>query len=166
MGMAAALGLAGIVMLQAIALHYDPAGRWLSAMTLHREIKGYEFTLDSLLQYGLLNNLEFAVWAGLPLTVLAVGGTWRSLLSTVRGKGGLGDMFNVALLGMYLMLNVVGQTRGEVGRLWLFLIPLMAVTAGKEATKLFRQPAFGAMLVLALQLTSSVVGFYRLDWPW
>lgn len=165
-GVAAVLGLAGIVVVQAVALHYDPIGRWLSAMALHREIKGHEFTLGSLLQYGVLNTLEFAVWAGLPLIVLTVGGTWRALLSAVRGKGSLGDMFSVALLGMYLMLNVVGQTRGEVGRLWLFLVPLMAVTAAKEATKLFRWPALGAMLVLALQLTSSVVGFYRLDWPW
>lgn len=52
---------------------------------------------------------------------------------------------------IFLLLMVLGKTKGEVGRLWIFMIPLVCLGAASELTKRFGHKSnriAGAILML------------------
>ncbi|NMB90503.1 MAG: hypothetical protein GYA17_19240, partial [Chloroflexi bacterium] len=125
-----------------LGLNYDPLLRYHNAMQLHRQMKTFEPGLASLLAALRVNLVDFAAWSGFPLALLATAGVLSSLVAWVRrwtAPAGAGtpsdsaaarlDELMVAFLASFLALNLLGQTHGEVGRLWLFLLPLVAIAA-------------------------------------
>lgn len=98
---------------------------------------------DTWLIFNLLDALVFAGW---PVCLGWLAAAWRARRSPRRA----GDGLALALLLFGLGLNLSGTTRGEVGRLWLFLWPLAALAAGWWWG---RTAAYGGRLaVLGLQL--------------
>ena len=89
------------------------------------------------------NPVEFAMFLGVPLTLI---------LSRLRRPARTPAPLTVAALGALLALNVSGSVRGEVGRLWLYFGPLLALMALPRAEPPGR--AFHAILIglTALQL--------------
>jgi hypothetical protein len=75
------------------------------------------------------NLVDLLLFAG-PLVVggfvAGVVQAWRRL---VGGRGGSAVNLALALGLLVVALDVSGTARGEVGRLWLFLMPLLAVVA-------------------------------------
>jgi len=145
-------------------LKYDPIARFTAAFSSHRALKDYVFSVPNLFQYALLNNVEFSFWAGAPLYVLALAGSAGALLSLRRRKAGRFEIFAAAFLLTYLVTNVAGQTRGEVGRMWLFLLPPAAVIAVREAARIFKSAARGALLLYALQFVSACLIYFAFTW--
>jgi hypothetical protein len=157
------LGIAVVWIITRFTLNYDPIARYINAFQNHQEIKGFQWSLSNLIQYALLNNVEFAFWSGLPLFVLMIAGWIRSIVATIKGKATRLDAFFLAFLAVFLALNIVGQTRGEVGRLWIFLLPVGAMVASNEATRLFKNPSRGVPTIMALQFITTVLAFIYLD---
>lgn len=75
-----------------------------------------------------MNLVDFGLWLGAGLLLLGLGGTvwllWRSATDVVRR-----DLAGLALVfwSVLLLLDVSGTTRGEIGRLWIFLMPFPLV---------------------------------------
>ena len=145
------------------SLQYDLTSRYAAAMDLHRSIKGYQSDLSSLRQYTLLNNIEFAMATGAPLLLLFATSSVASARRVLRQTGTHRDSFTIALLLTFAALNLLGQTRGEVARLWIFLLPPIAVVAISEARQLTRPRDTGIQTAFALQLLLAFFTFMNMD---
>lgn len=147
-----------------LLLNYDMIHRYQLAMENHIENKDFYFTIPKLLSYARLNNVEFAFWAGMPVYLLMIAGSLRSILALARRKAEKIDLFGAAFLFTYLALHVIGQTRGEVGRMWIFLLPAGVILAAREAYHPARKPAWGLMLVFILQLATADLMYLFMNW--
>lgn len=95
-----------------LAQHY-------TLVTLHRR---YEWWL-------LWNLVDVLVYAGLPVLVGYLGGVvWAVRNGRSRTLSPV-NILALSLLGLLLFLNFSGSARGEVGRIWLFFLPLLALVA-------------------------------------
>ncbi len=134
-------------------LGQEPVLALRTALDLHRTL----FTAPRRYALWLLfNPLDFALFVGLPVAMAAV---WALRRSVARAWSEAGaerlDRFRLALAAGMLVLLLAGVSRGEVGRLWIPLMPFVLLAAiGGEG----RQPSaaeaigFGA-LIGALTIT-------------
>ena len=102
----------------------------------------------------LVNNIEMGMWIGVPLVLIFVWEGIRSMWGFLHHHTDIASIFNAAAITTYLALNIQGGTYGEVGRLWIFLAPLFALSAAVTAPRLFTRERVGVWLVLLLQLTT------------
>lgn len=109
-------------------LGHEPLLALRTALALHRA----EYTAPR--RYALwlvFDPIDLALFAGLPFALLAL---WRTVApdraaGAARGLGGFGR----AVVAGLAVLVLAGVTRGEVGRLWIPLVPLLLVaTAGPD----------------------------------
>jgi len=145
-------------------LGYDFLHRYQAAFWSHRVIKSYEFSATHLLLYAFQNVLEFGLWTGIPVSLLIISGTLKGAAGLIKGKVTGFNTFAAAFLLMYFALQIVGQTRGEVGRLWIFLLPAGMILAAPEALRLTARPQRGLLLVSALQLITADLMFLVMYW--
>lgn len=97
------------------------------------------------------NLVDVLVYAGLPLVVGFVGTALIAMRRTGRKSTRPAGALAVALAVLILLLDVSGSARGEVGRLWLFFLPLLALPGAAWWTG--RLPGWRpAVTVAALQL--------------
>lgn len=119
----------------------------------------------------LANPVEFGVFCGVPAACLFVAATVSALVRVWRERDWKGcDWPTLALAGLLVALNVSGANRGEVGRLWMFLMPGCVVAAAAHASSYapFRRAVLlGAFGLQALQTTvlksllDTMLGIYR-----
>jgi len=76
-----------------------------------------------------LNLVEFGCFLGLPIVVAVLGAVGRGLAGGWR-RAPLAVIVGATGLAVLLALDVSGSVRGEVGRVWLFLMPALVVGAG------------------------------------
>jgi len=140
------------------ALGYDAISRYGNAMAQHRWHKDFIFDLPHVLEAMYVNNAETVLWLGMPVVLLVLFRLVRSIINFIKKKSSKLDGLVAAFFLTYLFLNLFGQTRTEVARLWVFLTPLLALFAGTELRTLFssdlkntRWQTWGIYLVLALQ---------------
>lgn len=74
----------------------------------------------------LFNLVDLLSFVGLPILIGFVGLLFGQQPPTAKVCQRLGVITAVLLL----LLNFSGSTRGEVGRIWLFLFPILAICAG------------------------------------
>ncbi|HEV7500934.1 MAG TPA: hypothetical protein VGQ33_13065, partial [Vicinamibacteria bacterium] len=74
--------------------------------------------------------LDLGVFLGLPVAASVV---WGAVRAARRGLGGArlqpGEAFRLGALATLSLLLVSGQTRGEVGRIWIPIMPVLLVAA-------------------------------------
>lgn len=160
-GLAAGIALAWMIGL--VLLGYDPVARYANAFLFHRQVKNVQLSAGSLLDDLVLNNLEFALWSGAALYVLGILGCIVALRQVVVRRMDEKHVLALAFAVAYLVLNLGGQTRGEVGRLWIFLLPVVAIVASRPAMRVLPNPNRSAILVLGLQLVTAGAAFIYLD---
>ena len=112
----------------------------------------------------LINNIEMGMWIGVPLMLIFLWEGVRALWEFLHRRAGRASLFSAAAFVTYLALNLQGGTYGEVGRLWIFLAPLFALTAAVKAPRLFAREQAGVWLVLLLQLTTISLIFLFQGW--
>lgn len=136
-------------------LGHEPVRAMLTALSVHRAMytapRSYALWL-------LFNPLDLALFLGVPV---ALAGTLRlaEMPGRVRERNLIPtDRFRLATWGGVALLVVLGVTRGEVGRIWIPLMPLLLLSSlaepeapdGKEAV-------FVGTLIAVLTL---VIGSY------
>ena len=84
----------------------------------------YDHNVRTFWKWLLVNPIELILAAGAPLAVLAAAGVIHSL----RARRHL--PFVVALMGIWGLLWLSGKNMGEAARLWIVLMPWLAVAAG------------------------------------
>jgi hypothetical protein len=97
-----------------------------TALAIHREAytapRSYALWLA-------FDPLDLALFLGLPVAVLALG---HAVSAARRGLAGAPldpvDRFGLAVVAGVAALVLLGVTRGEVGRIWIPLMPLLLVS--------------------------------------
>jgi hypothetical protein len=104
-------------------LGHEPLRALATALSIHRE------TYTSPRSYALwlaFNPLDLALFLGVPVALIGLMGLPGTLSRVTRVGGGSPlDRFRLALLGGVVALLALGVTRGEVGRIWIPLMPLL-----------------------------------------
>jgi hypothetical protein len=165
----AALGFAlPILALRLLAGINLPAVWWLN---LRNHAGFYRQFTRTYWKWLLVNPIELAIAAGLPLVCLAVYAVVRQW----RAHGWRACRPAVAFLATWGILWLSGKNMGEAARLWIFLIPCLIWIAGGLFEEPFRlahrtaeerTPLFGfwsaaltAQLIVCAALVTRVVGF-------
>ena len=153
---AAAFGFGLIFTLFLLVGGYNPWVRYLNAFSSHRSIKQVGSSPSEIASTILLNNVEFVYWIGFPLCLLALTRLGWVVWHNFKSGRSASAQFALSLLGMLIVLNLAGQTRGEVGRLWLFLTPCLALLASQVMIK---WPRWGQAAVFTAQMVSLLCFF-------
>lgn len=143
----AAIGSAAVAALTAAAifgatmlLGHHPLRSALVALAMHRETftepRGYLLWL-------LFNPLDLALFVGVPVAVL-----FAARLRDAARSHQAADRFTLAATVGLALLLLSGSVRGEVGRIWIPLMPLLLIPAAGRIGPRWRGPAVGALLVL------------------
>ena len=127
---AISLGAATVAALLAFGLPsllgHDPLRALRTALALHRTEytapRGYALWLA-------FNPLDFALFAGLPVALVALGRARESLRRAGRRRSDPLDRFRIVTLAGIALLVASGLTRGEVGRIWIPLVPLLLLAS-------------------------------------
>jgi hypothetical protein len=144
---------------------YNPLARYQIAFQKHREIKQYEFSVQRILEYIFLNHVDFVLWTGFGLLFLFYSSSIRAITLFFQRKATTYDGFRIAFFLTFLVLNLIGQTRSEVGRLWVFLLPGFALTIFPESLKLLKNPIHSLQLFFLTQMWSTFLVFYYIHFP-
>jgi len=123
----AALGATAVFALPSLAGH-DTVPAALTALRIHRA----EYTAPRSYPTWLLFNLwDFAIFLGFPVAVLFADRVIRSVRRLSSGPAhasGTNLLVTVAAASL-LILDLSGTVRGEVGRIWMPLMPFVLVTS-------------------------------------
>lgn len=122
-------------------------GQHYELVTLHRR---YDWWL-------VWNLIDVLVYAGWPLLMgfgLAIG---AALVALRTRQLTAVDQLSLSLFALLLVLDMSGSARGEVGRLWLFLMPLFAILAAARLATFLPTPrawlwAVGMQVAIAVSL--------------
>jgi hypothetical protein len=134
---------------------YDPFLRYSKALAVHRSVKLLEPGLLQVFLAVVQNNLEFVFWVGAPIFLLALSSWLRSGMRLLKERLRDIDLVAISFFVTYLLLNLFGQTRGEVGRLWIFLAPVFVLLAFNEVKYIFGFNAKVIQVGAAVQLITA-----------
>jgi hypothetical protein len=129
-------------------LGHEPFRALATALRIHREVytapRSYPLWL-------LFDPLDLALFLGVPV---AVAGVLRLLPSASSTRLGPVGRFRRAAFGGVAVLVLLGVTRGEVGRLWIPLMPLLLVASlgGEGRAPGTREALLQGVLLAALTL--------------
>lgn len=142
------LGLATLWLIFGLIWRIAPWEIFSAGMAQHYSLVTSRRSYGVWLGYNLVDVLLFA---GLPVVVGFVGAASSAVGQARRRQITMTTSLTLGLLVMIGLLLLTGSTRGEVGRLWLFFFPLVAIAAADFlAIKLPDWRAAG--LVIGLQL--------------
>jgi hypothetical protein len=145
-------------------LNYDPLLRYQNAFAWHRTIKLFEPGIRGMLNAIYINNLEFALWTGIPIAIVGVVYLVKFALSLKSGSPSRFDWLFIAFFVTYIILNITGQTRSEVGRLWFFLVPLVVLFVSMGIQNIFKERRNLIIYsVITIQLVTTFVTFHFQD---
>jgi methylthioxylose transferase len=144
-GAAGVLGFVLVYGVLVLALDYHPLAVARQALGAHRGVTTVE-AARTYWKWVLLNPVEFALFAGLPLTIAAC---WAIPLLRRDPETRCLQTFLLASLLALAFLDVSGTVRGEVGRIWLFLMWPLAMAAGPVLGR-ERNVAFVGLVALQL----------------
>lgn len=98
----------------------------------------------------LVNPLDYLAFLGVPVACLFVRRAVIEAGDAARRRFERVDWSALAGVGVLVTLNVLGANRGEVARLWMFLMPACVVAAAGEIERLapYRRTVLVVMLVL------------------
>ncbi len=103
-----------------------------------------------------MNLYDFALFLGPALTIAAIAGTAR-LVRSIRTADAAAWLCLGGVAALVL-LDLSGTTRGEVGRIWVFLMPFFALTATRGAwAESPPQGALGLAILTLAQVIYAVV---------
>lgn len=136
-----------------ILLDYDVVLRYQNAIQYHLAWKKWSGTRLETIYCGLLNLLEFTLLTGIPLMILSMASVKNSL-DQVYNYRNLTPAFlwPLAVIATLLSLAFIGKARGEVARLWLFLVPFICLVAARFITTRYKTTEQGLpLLIIVLQ---------------
>jgi len=99
----------------------------------------------------LVNPVEFLIFLGVPVACLFVRRLVAECRELTHRRFARRDWPTLVVAGLLVALNVLGANRGEVARLWMFLMPACALAAAAELERYgpYRRAVF--IVLFALQ---------------
>ncbi len=130
------LGILACDVLFRVVLDYDIVERFGNAMKYHMAWKGWDPALKYTVYYAGLNLLEFVLWVGIPISILACVSFHGSVAQYLAQRRlSLASLQPLVFWGTLLLIAFFGRTKGEVARLWLFMVPYMCMLAAYAISK-------------------------------
>ena len=157
LGLGLMLGFGVLYLLFQGLLNYNLLDRYAHAMVIHRSLKNYDTGLGGVFPSILLNNSDYGDWTGTSILLLAFLAIFSSMTRIIKKSLTDFDWLSLSFLIVFVAINIVGQTGGETGRLWIFLSPLFVLLAAERAPKIFKKREFGVYLIIILQLITVVL---------
>lgn len=105
------------------------------------------------------NNLEFGSAVGFPIFGLFFVGAAASLAALLKRCGNTADLALGSLFLTYVAMNLYGQSRGEVTRLWLFWTPMVVLLAAYALQGVMRRHPRVILLLAAVQFVTMAFAF-------
>jgi hypothetical protein len=147
-------------LLMRLFVHYDIATRYANALANHVNSRGWDFNIGTYMGASITNLAEFSVWLGIPIVIIFLGAIFSSTNQVMTDKkispySGLA----FALVLIFILLLLFGQTKGETARLWMFLIPYICILAAgfihsrRLSYKIGRFTIIGLVLILEFGTT-------------
>ncbi len=132
LGIKRSLPTFGIVMSFALSFNlapmifgHEPWAAFRHSMSNHHAIIGRRDYATWLI----FNPLDFAVFLGTPISMLFVERAFCAAKQWKVRESNPSDRFALAAFGGVLLLTLTGVARGEVGRIWMPLMPISLVAA-------------------------------------
>jgi hypothetical protein len=177
--MAIAVGLGTLVLYGAfrLLLNYDFFPRFARTMVINHNFDFYlrvgvqppgaaeslPVRLGQILNAAWINNLDFAAAVGFPIYILFIVQVIRRLSSLRKPDLPPAEMVLAALTLSFLVLVFAGTAQGEVPRLWLFWLPLVAVLAALELRRYVERRSLWLMLIAAAEFFTMMFTFHFQD---
>jgi hypothetical protein len=151
-GIAAAAGFILVGLEFRVAFGYDFFTRLEAATLYHAGWRTWRGGAYETFYFAWLDYLEFAIWVGIPLTLLSIGAARRAILRAVNGNMRELVLPSLVVVLSFLYLGFFGKTKAESARLWLFLVPMCCGLAAVELRDRYplQRGAF-TTIVVALQ---------------
>lgn len=130
------------VILQLIAyitINYDIIERYTKAIQFHSEWKGWVPTFRKTIYFAILNIIEFASWIGFPIVIIYLLNTYSSVKAIFMKKQNLIDLYSLAYIIVIIATALLGKTKGETARLWIFFVPMIYFFISYEIERLFKE---------------------------
>src|SRR5258708_6016841 len=127
-GLLFGIGLLSVWIVYYVASGVTPMAVFGTALGLHL---GFE---RPYLPWVYLHLYDLALFAGLPVVILAVAAIWKNL--RLRSLASL-DPMGISLILTLIILAISGTARGETGRVWLFFVPFILILAARQVNMTF-----------------------------
>lgn len=110
------------------------------------------------IHWGLLHLLEFSLWSGIIVAGLALVGLGAALHALRHRRLDLAGLLTLSFAVVVLQVSFYSGSRGEVGRLFLLLVPplCIAAVAGMRCWPVHQRNAL-LLLAVAVQLATTFV---------
>ncbi len=146
-----------------LVLNYDMIQRYQVSIGKHKQYKEFQSGIGQLFAAIRMNQLEIATWLGFPIAMLWGLRFYHAIKAFIQKKLRPLDVLTLAFLLMYILLNLVGQTRGEVARLWLFMTPLIVLFVTQEIIYFFRHRRALLTYLVVLQFITILMTYRCAD---
>jgi hypothetical protein len=154
-----------------VFLDYDIIVRYSNALAQHRLHKEYLSGFHQIKDAIYLNNIEAAAWLGFPFVILLLASFVRTGINFLSKQTNKLNILMAASFITFTALNIFGQTRSEVARLWIFMMPLASLFTADEIRIIFKNPLrsknnwnlTGFLLIISLQLITIFMTFKYQD---
>ncbi len=103
------------------------------------------------------NLVDFFIFAGLPATLLFFWGVVDTARDVARRSA---SPLLWSFLLLLIALDLSGKTRGEVGRMWMFLMPCVLLIAAPQAQRVWRESRGWTLALIVCQFAQVVVFQY------
>jgi len=100
------------------------------------------------------NLYDFAIFLGIPLAIILIFALGKEIFNLIN-RAGIDVAFWLFTLTI-LILDLTGKNRGEVARIWIFLVP-MAVAAATSYIAKSKNPRFMTLFMIAIVLLQLIV---------
>lgn len=142
-----------------IIFDYDAYVQFQSSIKFHDMTKGEFHNLSDYFNAAILNITEYSMWIGFPVIVILIAQSVDTIRALLKGSFELIDELFIAFAATFLALLLLGRTQGEVARLWLFFMPIIANVVANQLRKLSLKSEFAIYGFATIQLVTAFLIF-------
>jgi len=140
LGISFLCGFGATYLVARFTLNYDMATRFLHMITINHNADFYKrvglqppgtaeslgVRLQQIAGAAGINQVEFATAIGMGVYLVFIIGVVRLIIKVSKRKAESTDIILACLVLSFLLMNLMGTAQGEVARLWLFWLPMVA----------------------------------------
>jgi hypothetical protein len=133
-----------------VSFGYDFSLRYREAMAFHEAWQKWHPHFGLLIHYSLMNFVEFSLWLGIPIAGFTFARSYWSLRSFPQRPVPFANLLAIVFSLTIFLLLAFGRSKGEVARLWLFLMPIACLITAEAVQRKFpgKTLMWGAILFL------------------
>lgn len=137
---------------------YDLIVRYKNVIAYHENWKSWQPGIGNILWYSTLNVIEFSCWVGIPAMVFYGAGIGGGVTRLFKPEFSNLDLLEGALFIVFICISVLGKTKGEVHRLWMFVVPLVCMIACSEIfTRFTKRIKLSFAVLIVCQLITTML---------